>query len=259
MTGVQLLELTTFTFVLWLGCYLIARDYRKPLTRYAGLGSIAYAVVLAVSFLSTLPDSPSYFVKLSWSILFFPPFFWSSAITHLENERSDDSPEELPARNSVALMGTLSVSIALFLLPILWENDLGRPSTLGLALLSIWLAAPLINTARTLIRISKSNTTALVGIRAVLISTVFFTLGSGFVLFPLKIIPAEWVLLAIALDFELLGLAVAWLDAFRLGERLIPDFSRSLIVSIFLSARAAFDGHCFDIRQCLCGRHTGLR
>jgi hypothetical protein len=56
---------------------------------------------------------------------------------------------------------------------------------------------------------------------------------------PLEWLPRGWLLVLISLDFEMLGLAIAWLDAFEEGELLLPDFVRSLdgsLVAVLLFA-----------------------
>jgi hypothetical protein len=64
-----------------------------------------------------------------------------------------------------------------------------------------------------------------------LVASIFFALGSGFVLLNLDWIPHTWTILAIGLDLELLGFAIAYLDAFEQGETFLPDFIRSFATS----------------------------
>ena len=63
----------------------------------------------------------------------------------------------------------------------------------------------------------------------VLIATIFFGLGIGLILAPFKLIPDSWLFIAICGDLLLLGYAIGVLDAFELGESLLPDFIRSAI------------------------------
>ena len=57
--------------------------------------------------------------------------------------------------------------------------------------------------------------------------TLFFALSTGLILFPLGWLPRSWVVLALGVDLISLGLAIAYFDAFDLGEALLPDAIRS--------------------------------
>ncbi|MFP4437957.1 MAG: hypothetical protein ACLFVO_11985 [Chloroflexaceae bacterium] len=69
----------------------------------------------------------------------------------------------------------------------------------------------------------------------ILVITLFLTLGTGLLLFPLNWLPRTWSVLAIGIDLELLGLAIAVLDAFDEGETLLPDMLRSFVAAGFLA------------------------
>ena len=69
----------------------------------------------------------------------------------------------------------------------------------------------------------------------VLLAALFFALGSGIVILQLDWIPHVWAILAIGIDLEILGFAIAYLDAFDQGETLLPDFLRSLTVSALIA------------------------
>jgi len=47
-----ILEILSFSFALWLGCYLLARNSAKAVLRLTALGLVAYAFSLAGSLLS---------------------------------------------------------------------------------------------------------------------------------------------------------------------------------------------------------------
>ena len=70
---------------------------------------------------------------------------------------------------------------------------------------------------------------------AVATATIFFTLGAGLLVFPVEWLSPAWVLLAIAFDFEILGLAILRYDAFETGEVLLPEFLRSLLLGLILA------------------------
>ncbi len=65
--------------------------------------------------------------------------------------------------------------------------------------------------------------------------TIFFGLGVGLLLLPIEGLPHDWLILAIGFDLLALGVVVALLDAFDLGESLLPDFLRSLVYAIGLA------------------------
>jgi len=64
-----------------------------------------------------------------------------------------------------------------------------------------------------------------------LAATLFFTLGEGFLVLPLNWLPTDWVIFGIGLDIFLLGLAIAWFDAFNEGETLLYDLLRSFTIT----------------------------
>ncbi len=236
MTGVFIIELLTFGFVVWLGSYLISRDHRNPLIYNTGIGAISYGFVLALFTLSTISEAPPQISRIGWSLLVIPPFFWAVALLHLSATDSSNLPEWTSKATRIGLILNLAIAIGLLFVPLFWNAQAIRPTSTGLVSISTWLIAPVITGAFTVSRIAKSHKPALSGIRAALIATLFFFLGSSLIIFPLEIFPPLWVMIAIALDFELLGISVAWLDAFDLGERLLPDFLRSLIVSTIVAA-----------------------
>lgn len=69
----------------------------------------------------------------------------------------------------------------------------------------------------------------------VVVATIFFGLAIALVLMPFNWLPRAWLVLGMGVDIVLLGLAVAFLDAFDEGEALLPDFLRSLTYA-FLTA-----------------------
>lgn len=65
--------------------------------------------------------------------------------------------------------------------------------------------------------------------------TIFFGLGVGLLLLPIEGLPHNYMILAIGFDLLALGVVVALLDAFDLGESLLPDFLRSLVYAVGLA------------------------
>lgn len=66
-------------------------------------------------------------------------------------------------------------------------------------------------------------------------ATIFFGLGLGLLILPLEWLPHGLFVAAIGLDFLLLGVAVAFLDAFDEGESLLPHFLRSFAYAFFIA------------------------
>ena len=79
------LEFSTFAFTFWLGLYLLARNPVSPLLRFAGLGTTAYALALAVESISRYA-SPGLALALAgwrWPILLLPALCWGGALFYL--------------------------------------------------------------------------------------------------------------------------------------------------------------------------------
>src|SRR4051794_35670420 len=76
----------TFSFALWLGLYLLARNPAKALLRYAGLGILAYALSLAAEILSENTPSSAITVALLLTqqfLVLLPAVFWTGALLQL--------------------------------------------------------------------------------------------------------------------------------------------------------------------------------
>ena len=236
MPAAIIIELVTFSIVTWLGFYLLSRSARNPLTAGAGSGAVAYGIILGLFFFSSQAGAPDFLNRLSWSLLVFPAYFWSVSLIYLERNGSEDESIGKPSFLRTGLPATLIAALLLYSLPVFWDQGTARPSSAGLFLLSLSFALPLAAGLYSLARISKSEAAAFVGVRAALVVTLFFTLGSGLLLFPLSIIDPAWLHIAVAGDFALLAVVIARLDAFNLGERLLADFFRSLTFSMGLAA-----------------------
>lgn len=236
MPAAKTLEIITFTVVCWLGIYLLGRDARNSLTGNAGAGAAFYSAALGLFFLSSEPESPQMILKWGWGLLFLPAYFWSFTLAHLVQSDRSGMPVHNKPFSRIIMIVTVALSVSLVGVPALWDPGNQRPSDLGLSLLALWLLFPLATGIATLYKIPKSDSMTGSGVRAALIVTLFFTPGTGLILYPLKIIDPGWLLIGIAGDFILLGLLAARLDAFNLGENLIPEFSRTFCFSMALAA-----------------------
>ena len=227
------LEVLTFTLVLWLGLYLFFRVTNNPATRLTGAGTLSYAFTIASGSLARLPGAPALAGRLEFALLAISACFWTLAVVQLgqsRNNRRSGYPQ---------LLGRIFAGAAALLFVFLisdraWESGASLNQA-GVWLLGLWSLLPL---AASLIVLKP--TSRVPGIRRGMITALaaaaFFTIGILLFLFPPQWLPRQGVLLLIALDFELLGFATAWLDAFDLGEKLVPDFLRSLLVSFLLAA-----------------------
>ncbi len=90
-----ILEILSFSFALWLGCYLPARNSAKAVLRLTGLGLVAYAFSLAGNLLSEYAPTSRLMVGFGVvhpGLLFLPTLCWVGATIHL-------LPETTPLRN----------------------------------------------------------------------------------------------------------------------------------------------------------------
>ncbi|MBI5303951.1 MAG: hypothetical protein HY868_17585 [Chloroflexi bacterium] len=225
------LNVLTFGFALWLGCYLLARNPAKPSLRLTSLGLVAYALGLAGDILSGYAAG-FYLARLSALFYLLPAVFWSGALLYL-------LPEETPFRARLVHVwnfGLVPIT-ALVCLAGIGTNlifdfsaetarvGVGYLGFAALALLTLiaclGLAIRTLRTAR-----SRSSLGFLIAV------TLFFTLSTGLLFSPFDWLPRSWVALAVGLDLELLGFAIAVLDAFGEGETLLPEMARSFAAAL---------------------------
>jgi hypothetical protein len=215
-----LLHILVFGFALWLGCYLLARDPRKPRLRYTGLGLIAYAGSLALDSLSRFGGIDV--IRLRWPLLFIPALFWFSAAIDLLPEETRLQTRLSRWRGyglliSIVVLYSISLGTTWFTGPVYWIiAGLIGTCLLG-ALGFVWRG----------FRVERSR--RLWGL--LLTITLFFTLSMGLVLVPLDWLPRDVILIALDLDMIFLGLCIAVLDAFDEGENFLPDMLYSFTIS----------------------------
>ena len=90
------LVIFTYSFALWLGFYLLARDIRKALLRRTALGLITYALALAADLLARTAQPSSLgavFATLHALLILLPALCWAGALLRL-------LPEEMPPRGA---------------------------------------------------------------------------------------------------------------------------------------------------------------
>lgn len=231
MIDTPLLPILIYTFTLWLGLYLIARDPRKPLLVFTGLGLIAYALIMPVDILTRPPFPQSNFLqRLHVPLLFAPGLCWLGAALHL-------LPEGHWGRWLTAGI-RLAVPGALILLYLNVVNHAPRPPITEAVYLSLifnqlgaWLVLLLLVSmglvAWRLRRERRKRWWVIL-----LTIALFFTLSSGLLLFTTDFSWRDVGLLLVGLDLAVLGVCIAVLDAFDEGETLLPDATHSLFRSM---------------------------
>lgn len=232
------LEVLGFSLAIWLGLYLMSRNLTNPQLRNAGLGLIFYALSLATGLLLRFAPSAAttqILTRLHWSMLFLPGLFWLGTIIFLLPEATSLREPLVRVWNFVIL----PVALPLFLISaganLIFDFAIVPPqpgpayplfvSLLGLPLLAALLLVG--NIYRT------AHPKRPLGL--LLAATIFVGLGMGLLIFPLNWLPRSWLLAGISLDFVLLGIAVAWLDAFDQGETLLADFARSFDAALLFA------------------------
>ncbi|MGH2541281.1 MAG: hypothetical protein ACRDIB_00700 [Ardenticatenaceae bacterium] len=218
-----------FGFTLWLGVYLLGRDPQQLRLRYTGLGLVFYAVGLAIELLIAFASTSTMallLARIRWPLLFLPALLWIGALLDMVDE--DRFPVRPMRRFWRASLLPLLVGIALLGLG---ANDLGNggallyPSVALHLLLTLLVVIPLVVLVWLVWR-SRPFRWARNVIGILIVTTLFFTLGTGLLLIPLGL-PHPLALVLVGIDLLVLGGAIAWLDALEQGETLLPDMRRS--------------------------------
>lgn len=79
------LYVSFYSFTLWLGIYLIARDLKSPQLHLAGLGLVSYALAIGLDFLAAQASgrAAEQLLQLHWALMLFPPTLWAGAVLGL--------------------------------------------------------------------------------------------------------------------------------------------------------------------------------
>lgn len=230
----DILQVFLYTVTLWFSLYLLNHDFKNPRLRYAGIGLGAYALALAFNLFALNTDTftlSQIFHRIHWAFLFLPPLFWSGTILHLlpDHETNRIKTINVWKKGLLPLIGLISLSM--LSTNLLWSLSLGQPAPIGFALFGLDGLLPLISFLCLIPHIradySLKRTAGII-----LAATLFFSLGVGVIVLPLSWLPPPWGVIGIGFDLGILGIAVAWFDAFDQGEALLPDFLRSLTASM---------------------------
>lgn len=220
------IELLTFGFAWWLGLYLLARDPRKPLLRWSGLGLLAYALALGFDALARAAAgdaAAAIFRRLHWLLIFTPALFWCGALIQL-------APEDAALRARLDRgyrLGFLPLAALLIVSAAALEPDPAAPGPIYLALAAfvlLPLLGGLVLTARRGLVLRPRRAVALL-----VVAGLFFGLSTALLLAPLAPGQRGWILLGLGIDLLLLDVAIAMLDAFDEGETLLPDITRAFV------------------------------
>ncbi len=230
------LEISVFGLALWLGLYLIGRDLQSVRLRLAGLGLVSFGLGWGLEVLGNYADSPALAQGLArwrWPCFFLPAIFWTGAIIYL-------LPEDKPLRASLIRVwryALLPVSLLILVIAIstgqLFDPQGNQPSsTLAYGIFVMLILLPLLGALGIMWQSYLAGQTTK-GARLMVVATIFFGLSTFLLIFPRDWLPRPWLLGMVGFDLELLGLAIALLDAFDQGEAFLPDFLRSLAYAFF--------------------------
>jgi hypothetical protein len=220
--------IVAFLCSLWLGSFLLARDWTRPALRNAGLGLLLYALVLAGLLVAEVAAEAvaQPIVRLANLLLFLPAILWAGTLAHL-------LPEEAPYRltfiygwrylRPVLLLGFVVVGLGTE-----WifsaEGSIHGPGYLIAGVVALLpLAEALALTAVGFLRTRPRRS-----LGVLLAALFFFTLSTTLLVIPVDWAPRWLLLVGIGVDLLLLGLAVAALDAFNEGEAWLPELLHSL-------------------------------
>lgn len=232
-----------FAITWWFGLYLLSRyeqtrhsdvvqNPNKIRLKYVAYGMMAYAwAVIGTVLADKAPTvvSQLWIQNLSRSFLFLPALFWLGAVLSLW-------PDSWVLKEKLELFFKYAfpiVTILIFILtnisPLIFnDNQPGQLYWVLIGGISILLLLNLFF-AITASYQARGNYRQPVGWAAA--STLFFALSIGLILFPLGWLPTVWIILGMGGDFIVLGLVIAFLDAFDEGETLRFDMFHSLILS----------------------------
>lgn len=242
MNFTQTIALIAYTLALWLGLYLLARDWRKPTLSLTGLGLLAYSLGLALDSLQNVaPDTATALelVRLRWLLLFLPSLCWFGAAIQL-------LPEDHRLRLRLGRAFTILFPFAFGIL-VTWAFDRSTPDVLdrlyntpiyrlavvvavGLSLLAVGLITQSLRAARTKRRWGVLLTVDL-----------FLTLSTCLLIIPPEWLSRDFVMLIIGVDLLSLGLCIGLLNAFDEGQTFLPDllgsFLRSMLVVLIFGGQ----------------------
>lgn len=221
-----ILEMITFGFSLWLGLYLLSRNFANLALRLTGFGVLAYALALLTNILIAVSGSAAYYFLIAE--LFFillPAILWAAALNNLL------PPERQISASLLIIWAFLAIPLYLYVVILLASNLIPAP----IFVISPILFLPLLIVIYRFVRFSRGAfPDKWKG--WLLIVTLFFTLSTGLAVSLFDVIARPWLLLAVGLDLEILAYLIAYYDAFEEGENLKQDMQRSFGIALVTTA-----------------------
>jgi hypothetical protein len=236
-----ILQTFIFSLILWLGLYLLARNPASAQLRFAALGLISYALILAGDLLAAHASSATALrlTRLYWPLLFFPALFWFGAISR---RLPEDAPLYTVLHKTFKLALLLGIPLYIFSaagnLIFDFRQVPPRPGTLYFVFVAAVLL-PMLGAVLAAVWLFKSSQPKRpLGFLA--LATMFFGLSGILFILPFNWLAPTWFIIGVSVDFILLGLTIALLDAFDEGESLRLDLLRAF--SAYLLAVGMFGG-----------------
>ncbi|MGH8794872.1 MAG: hypothetical protein ACRDXX_19805 [Stackebrandtia sp.] len=196
-----IVSVAAFAVAAWLGCYLLARDARKPLLRRMSAGLLGYALAIACL------DVP----VLGTALLGVPAVAWTGVLLRLPADRSASRQDVWWLRVYVPVMSAALAAA--------WSDATASKAAV-FAVLAAGLGGAFALTARR--QFGRDRAAGLL-----LAITVLLALGMAALLLGLEVGPPTLWLVAVGVDLVVFGLIVAWYDALDEGQRLRADMLRS--------------------------------
>jgi hypothetical protein len=210
-----------FCFAVWLGLYLIQRDWRKGYLRMAGLGLVTYALAIGFRSLVLIAPGDAAFLPdfLHRFFIYQPALLWAGGLLHLLPDESRGRRLLQPYNYGQILATELLIIFSL----------MGAFPQWGLVLVvGLPIFVYLILLIREQRRFQAKSQLALA-----LVGTIFFGLSMGLLL-PNDFFPQLWVVLAMGGDLLILGLGIAIHDAFQEGHQLRRSMWHSFQSAFFV-------------------------
>jgi hypothetical protein len=217
-----------FGITLWLGLYLINRDFSNPRLRFAGLGLLSFALGWGFDILASHTSGHAHqLAQYYWPLFVFPSLSWTGAIIYF-------LPEDISFRTgliNVWRFGLLPIAILCFLLSVvtslfLRTNNVVPGVGFGSFILSTIALVPLL----LVLSFAWKSLRSIQPERAVIVllaSLLILPLITALYLLPFNGLSSNWLLLLLGIDLLLPGCIAAILDASEQGEALLPDMFRS--------------------------------
>jgi hypothetical protein len=222
------LSAVVFALSWWLGLYLLARDPRKPILVCTAVGLCSFAVVVAVDAIRLASGAPTGLLSHVESYLcVLPGIAWLAVLLELarpvDSDRGRWGPVVVTVVAAVALVGA-GIS-----------GGVHPPLRAGHWIMVGAISSSAFGALVLAVRRLRSGKSSRRIVAPVVAATLFFGLGNAILLIPLGLLPSWVVLASAAFDVLLLGIAVAWWDAFDEGQALRAGMRRSFAGSMAVS------------------------